>query len=535
MKKYFISFLAFILVLAMTLPIQNASAKQVFTDVPPTHSNYKDIMFLLEQGVISDNNKTYGVQDIVTREEVAVMVAKAVKLDGTPRTTKFSDVPKSNPNSGYIQSAVEAGIINGYSDGTFKPTAKVTRGHMAAFIARAFDLPKGTKTFSDVKKGHTAYEAVSQLAAANITTGYPDGTFKPNNNLTRAHISAFLARAIQYEEGQSNGSTPTPPSSSKQMLVHFIDVGQGDSIFIQSPNGKNMLVDGGTRAYGDDVVGYLKSLNVSKIDYVVATHPDADHIGGLIDVVNTFKVGTFINSGKEHTTKTYEDLLKAVLNKKINYNEPKAGSFLDLDSALKVQVLASNPTAEENNDASIVLKVTYNKVSFLLTADAGVELEKEIAAKYDVSATILKAGHHGSSTSSSLEFLKKVKPAGIILSYGKDNTYGHPHPKVMANIKQIGAKAYSTAQDGTIIVTTNGKTYSTTAKEFTAPGTEVTPPTPTEPEGDVNSGNYVIPGAPTWFKNCDEMRKYYPNGVSSSHPAYDPARDGDKDGWACER
>ena len=289
-----------------------------------------------------------------------------------------------------------------------------------------------------------------------------------------------------------------------------------------------MLVDGGTRAYGDEVVAYLKSLNVSKIDYVVATHPDADHIGGLIDVVNTFTVGTFINSGKEHTTKTYEDLLTAVLNKKINYNEPKAGSF-DLDSALKVQVLAANPTAEDNNDASIVLKVTYNKVAFLLTADAGIEMEKEIAAKYDVSATILKAGHHGSSTSSSLAFLQKVKPAAVILSYGKDNTYGHPHDEVMANLKQLGTKAYSTAQDGTIIVTTNGTTYSIDAKEFTAPITTPikpvetpTTPKPTETTGDVNSGTYVIPGAPTTFKNCAAMHEYYPKGVSSSHPAYAP-------------
>ncbi len=117
----------------MALPVQNASAEQVFTDVPTSHSNYKDIMYLLEQGVISADSKTFGIQDIVTREEVAVMVAKAVKLDGTPRATKFNDVSKTNPNSGYIQSAVEAGIINGYNDGTFKPAAKVTRGHMAAF------------------------------------------------------------------------------------------------------------------------------------------------------------------------------------------------------------------------------------------------------------------------------------------------------------------------------------------------------------------------------------------------------------------
>ena len=284
MKKYLLSLLAFVLVLSMTLPATNTQAAQVFTDVPPKHSNYNDIAFLLDKGIISANKKTYGVKDIVTREEVAVMVAKAVGLDGTQRATKFKDVPKSYANSGYIQSAVEAGIINGYEDGTFKPTTKVTRGHMAAFIARAFDLPTGTKTFKDVKKGHTAYDAVSQLAAANITTGYEDGTFKPANNLTRAHISAFLARAVKYQEGL------TTPTLSK-MKVHFLDVGQGDSIFIQAPNGKTMLVDAGTKEYGDTVVAYLKAQNIKKLDYVVATHPDADHIGGLEAVVKAFEVG----------------------------------------------------------------------------------------------------------------------------------------------------------------------------------------------------------------------------------------------------
>lgn len=561
MKKYILQLLALILVLAMALPAQNTSAAQVFTDVPTNHSNYEDITYLLDKGVVSTTKKTYGVKDIVTREEVAVMIAKAVKLDGTPRTTKFNDVPLSNPNSGYIQSAVEAGIINGFDEVTFKPNAQVTRGHMAAFISRAFDLPAGLKTFSDVKKGDTAYEAVSQLAAANITTGYDDGTFKPKNNLTRAHISAFLARAMQYQkDDEETPVTPvipvtpvTPPVAKANMLVHFIDVGQGDSIFIQAPNGQNMLIDGGTKAYGDDIVAYLKSLNVSKVDYIVATHPDADHIGGLIDVIDSFKIGEFINSGKEHTTQTYEDLLTAVLNKNIQYTEPKVGDTIALDSDLKVQVLAVNAQSEDNNDASIVLKATYNKVSFLLTADASTEIEEAIAAKYDVTATILKAGHHGSSTSSSLAFLQKVNPSDVILSYGQDNSYGHPHDEVMASLKQIGAKAYSTAQDGTIVVTTNGQAYSIDAKVFTAPITvpskpviEVKPtpkpepapivitPTP-KPTGDINSGTYVIPGAPTSFKNCAAMREYYPHGVSSSHPAYADARDGDKDGWACEK
>ena len=523
MKKIIVSFIAMILVISMAVPSLNTEAAQVFSDVPPKHSNYADIAYLLDKGIISADKTAYGVKDIVTREEVAVMVAKAVGLDGTQRATKFKDVPKSHKNSGYIQSAVEAGIINGYTDGTFKPTTKVTRGHMAAFIARAFDLPNGTKTFKDVKKGHTAYEAVSQLAAANITTGYEDGTFKPANNLTRAHISAFLARAVKYQEGLT---------TSSKMHVHFLDVGQGDSIFIQAPNGKTMLIDASTKDYGDTVIAYLKAQNVKRLDYVVATHPDADHIGGLTAVVKAFDVGEFINSGKDHTTVTYESLLETVLAKNIRYTEPKVGDLIALDSAVKVQVLAVDPNNADNNDASIVLKLTYNGVSFLLTGDASSKIEQQMMNKFDVSATVLKAGHHGSSTSSSLSFFQKVKPEAVILSYGEGNSYGHPHKEVVANIQTIGAKSYATATSGNIVVTTNGISYSVQGKGVLVPN--VTPTKPTTQTGDVNSGTYVIPGAPTSFKNCAAMREYYPSGVSSSHPAYAAARDGDKDGWACE-
>ena len=211
MKKILSSILAFVLILSIALPIKT-SAAQVFSDVPTSHANYEDINYLLSKGVV-DRNSKFGVSEIVTREEVAVMVAKAVGLDGEQSWTKFKDVPQSSKNSGYIQTAAEAGIINGYDDGTFKPNAKVTRGHMAAFIARAFDLPTGSKTFKDVPVGHTAFDAVKKLAAAGITTGYNDGTFKPQENLSRAHIAAFVARAMRYLEGNK---VATPESPAKE-------------------------------------------------------------------------------------------------------------------------------------------------------------------------------------------------------------------------------------------------------------------------------------------------------------------------------
>ncbi len=254
-------------------------------------------------------------------------------------------------------------------------------------------------------------------------------------------------------------------TAGHEMRVHFIDVGQGDSIFIESPNGKTMLVDGGVKGAGQKVVSYLKELDVNKLDIVVATHPDADHIGGLIPVLNSIDIGQFYDSGKVHTSQTFEEMLTLIDTKNIPYNVPKTGDSIAFDDAIHVKVLNANEHATDNNDASIVLKIVYGNVSFLLTADAGIALEKEMM-KDDVKATILKAGHHGSNTSSSVEFVQAVHPEVAILSYGEGNKYGHPHTEVVARLQAIGSKIYATAEAGTVIVSTDGVNYDVNSKEM---------------------------------------------------------------------
>lgn len=250
MKKILSVLIALLLVFTF-LPKNEVSAA-AFSDVPTTHTYYQEIMFLLDKGVINSSSK-YGVNDKVTREEVAVMVSKAVGLDGKQTTTKFKDVPSSLSSSGYINSAVNAGIINGYPDGTFKPKALVTRGHMATFISRGFELTQEANVnFKDVPIGSTSYEHVRKLAFKNITTGYPDGTFKPNENLSRSHISAFIARAMGY--GSSEKETYTTKeivemNDSKIVLIET-DNGQGSGIVVS--NGliltNHHVIDGATSA-----------------------------------------------------------------------------------------------------------------------------------------------------------------------------------------------------------------------------------------------------------------------------------------------
>ncbi|MFF6016308.1 MBL fold metallo-hydrolase [Lysinibacillus fusiformis] len=267
-----------------------------------------------------------------------------------------------------------------------------------------------------------------------------------------------------------------PVTAGHEMRVHFIDVGQGDSILIESPNGKTMLIDGGVKGAGQQVVSYLKELGVNKLDQVVATHPDADHIGGLIPVLQTIPIEQFYDSGKVHTSQTFEEMLMAIDQKNIPYYVPKTGDLIEFDKDVTVKVLNANEHATDNNDASIVLKVVYGNVSFLLTGDAGIALEKEMMQN-DVTATILKAGHHGSNTSSSEEFIRTVKPEVTILSYGEDNKYGHPHAEVVDRLQAMGSNIYATAESGTIIVATDGVNYTVNGKEASRAVTPKTPST----------------------------------------------------------
>lgn len=325
---------------------------------------------------------------------------------------------------------------------------------------------------------------------------------------------------------------PTAAASTTELEVHFLDVGQGDATLIKAPGGKTMLVDGGSRSAGKDVVAYLKSKGIKTLDYVVATHPDADHIGGLINVLNSISVKNFIDSGKAHTTDTYFEMLSLIDAKNIKYHVPTTGKKYQLDPKMIFEVLYADENASENNDASLVLKLTYNKVSFLLMGDADTEIENALMATNNMAATVLKAGHHGSNTSSSAKFISTVKPSTAILSYGKENSYGHPHAAVVSRLNKVGAKTYETPKHCNIIVKSDGIKH--TVSTECAKKTTTTPPKATKPP--VVKPN-IKPAKPTRtnFKNCTDLRTVYPSGVSAGHPAYQSKMDRDKDGWACER
>lgn len=233
----------------------------------------------------------------------------------------------------------------------------------------------------------------------------------------------------------STSYTAVSPDKNK-LIVHYIDVGQADSILIQV-NGKNMLIDAGNKEDGDNVVAYLKKQGVKKLDYILATHPHEDHIGGMSAVIKKFPIGDFYAPKKTNNTKIFEDMITALKGKQIKI--AKAGVKLDLGEGVDLLMLAPNSDnyGEDLNNYSAVVKLTYGTNKFLFMGDAEKLSEKEILYNnFDVSCDVLKVGHHGSSSSSSKDFLDKASPKSIVISVGKGNTYGHPNKETLSGLKK---------------------------------------------------------------------------------------------------
>ena len=237
------------------------------------------------------------------------------------------------------------------------------------------------------------------------------------------------------------------------MRVHYIDVKQGDSTFIEFPNDKTMLIDAGKKEQGSNVVNYIKNLGYNKIDYVVGTHPDADHIGGLATVIESFAIGSIYMPKKSSTTQTYLNLLKVIKNKGLTIHTAISGvNIISLDN-LKVDIISPTKEYETSNESSAVIKIVYKKRKFLFMADATTDNEADIKA--DVESDVVKVGHHGSDSSSKEEFVQKTKAKYAVISVG-ENSYHHPYDIIVKRWENIGAEVLRTDKLGSIVISTDG-------------------------------------------------------------------------------
>lgn len=253
------------------------------------------------------------------------------------------------------------------------------------------------------------------------------------------------------------GSSITAPSGSG-LDVHFFDVGQGDSILAES-DGHYMLIDAGENDQAGTVISYLKAEGVTKLDYVIGTHPHSDHIGGLDKVIDTFPVDKVFLPPVEHTTKTFEDVLDSIASRGLKITKPKPGDSYDLGNASFTILSPVKDYGNDLNNWSVGIRLTYGDNSFVMCGDAENQAEEDILNSGAVlKADVLKAGHHGSSTSTSNAFLKKVSPSWVVIQCGKGNSYGHPHKETMEKLKKAGCQILRTDEEGTITAFSDGKT-----------------------------------------------------------------------------
>lgn len=276
-------------------------------------------------------------------------------------------------------------------------------------------------------------------------------------------IQGNLFDNVSNATASINDSTKSDKIDAKvneNFSVSFIDVGQADSVLIRNGN-YNMLIDAGNNEDGEKLVNYFKSLGIEEFTYVFATHPHEDHIGGMDDIINNFKIDNYYMSNKLSTTKTFMDVLDALDGCNLKYTVPNKGDTLKLGDA-NIKVIYPGDDKSNINDSSIVLKITYGKNSFLLTGDATSNVERKIYNE-DIKSDVLKVAHHGSSYSSTDVFLDKVKPYYAVISVGKNNIYNHPSNKTLEKLNKRNIKVYRTDLDGTIVFISDGENLSVKA------------------------------------------------------------------------
>ncbi|MEF2795859.1 MAG: ComEC/Rec2 family competence protein [Hydrogeniiclostridium sp.] len=267
----------------------------------------------------------------------------------------------------------------------------------------------------------------------------------------------------------AQGDTGGGGSASGTLEVYFFDVGQGDSELIRLPGGENILIDAGTSSTEDELVGELRSLGAETLDLVVATHPHADHIGGMAAVIDAFDVRQVvmprISESDTPTTKTYENLLQSIADKGLTITPAEPGDELLSSGGAVLTVLAPNgEDYGDLNNYSVVLRLTYGEDSFLFTGDAEEASEEEmLSLDWPLTATVLKCGHHGSETSTSPAFLDAVSPQYAVISCGVDNDYGHPDAVTLEKLEAAGAEVFRTDLQGTILASTDGSGVTMTA------------------------------------------------------------------------
>ena len=452
----------------------NISAKELFDDVPETDWAAPYIYNLVDRGVISGyGDGSFGRNNNVLRCEYAKMLVKIADIYIQQSfVSPYVDVPTTEWYFPYITSS--ASYITGFqsSDGTlrFDPEAPATREAVTVAIVKALRIDISeyknsddflSEKFSDwidISSHNRAY--IAAAVDRGIITGDQNGTFRPESPIIRAEVVAVLYRAFPDENNITPAVSNLENSSAvnERLTAFFLDVGQGDSCFIELPNGETMLIDAGTSSSSGYIINFIKERGHSDIDYVIATHPHADHIGGMSSVFDAFDVKKMYMTQAASDSKTYKNMLKAIENEGCPVSYIEAGSSISTIPNVTAEFVAPcRLNYSDINNSSAVLRLDYCDGSYLFSGDAEELAEYEFLSLGKlVDADVLKVGHHGSATSSSDAYLSAVTPNVAVISCGVGNSYGHPNQLTVSKLLNMGASVYRTDTDGTVEVNTDG-------------------------------------------------------------------------------
>ena len=346
---------------------------------------------------------------------------------------------------------------------------------------------------------------ISLCACGNVDT------VQPNSVQTQSTETAVIPEAVSTPEDKESTSNVDIDYSEHSFEVHYINVGQADAALVLCDD-KSMLIDGGNAADSDLIYTYLKNQNITELDYIICSHAHEDHVGGLSAPLATLTVGNVYAPKTESDIKAYQNFKKKASEQNLTIKNPAPGSSIPFGSSTVEFFGPITENADDQNNNSIVMKIIYGDTSFLFTGDAEREEEQEIlSAGYDLSATVLKVGHHGSANSTTYPFLREVMPKYAVISVGSGNSYGHPTEDTLSRLRDAEVAVYRTDLQGDIIVKSDGQNVSvTTQKNKNAKTNPTVKPKSEQPRESVDYSQ----NAQTYIGNKNTKKFHYPSCYS---------------------